>query len=169
MGGVANSRRTVSVNRASESNSTEGGSFRSRPDMDLTIDPDDLYDLLIGRRTAAIIVGYLTDHQRRAIGAYSPVVWLSRETAIKTEVKHRRRDLDLYQLTPTILRKGDARRTAPRHLVFLYSRIAELDRPYKAIVKSTQDGRENFLCSVHRIEPRQIKTTLARSTPIAAG
>jgi hypothetical protein len=133
----------------------------------ISLDEDALLDLLCGHRTAPVVVGHLSVLQMRAIGSLTSVIWLSRETVHKQETKHRARDFDLYRLAPTIIQFGEARRTGPRHLAFLYSRIMEPKRPYRAFVKTTGDGREVFLDSIHRIGLGQVARALERSEALS--
>jgi|SRR5665213_463105 len=136
----------------------------------IEIDEDELIDLLTGRHSRSILVGLLNDAQRQAIGAFSHTVWLSAYTARKIYAKHRDDTLGIYMLAPTILRIGESRRLNKefRQLVFLYSRYTEIQRPYRAVVKTTADGRENFLLSVYRITKGQIGKTLGMSDSIKA-
>jgi len=71
---------------------------------------------------------------------------------------------ELIKLTPIIIRDGDARLIEPRKLVFLYSMIEDLGRPYKTIVKATGDGKQVFFESTYRIQKSQIQKTLNETT-----
>jgi hypothetical protein len=131
------------------------------------MDDDELLKLLTGERTAPVRICRLSQEQQKAINAQTSVVWLSRYTASKVESKHRDRQLSLYTLAPTIIRNGETRVLAPRHLVILYSRIEDLGRPYRAVIKATKTGSEVYLDSVYRIQTSQIAKTLAETAPLA--
>ncbi|HWE74536.1 MAG TPA: hypothetical protein VG328_15335 [Stellaceae bacterium] len=132
----------------------------------IDIDEEQLLEILTGRSTRPVVVGYLNTEQRHAIGALSPVIWLSKYTLFKLEAHQRGRDFEIYRLLPTIIEHGEARKANDRQLLFLWSSKNRLNRPFKACVKVTRDRRETFLDSVYRIKRSQIQTTVARTTPV---
>ena len=85
-----------------------------------------------------------------AIRANSKVVRLSGETAAKQRLHHLDLDAEDYDLVQRILDEGElfeAQRA--RHAIGF---IEVDDKLWRAVVKSTADGSETYLVSVHRAQ-----------------
>jgi hypothetical protein len=124
------------------------------------MDEDELFRVITGQSNHVIRVCRLPVEQQRALGADTPVVWLSPETCRKTEVKHHHPQLELYRKAPLILEFGKVFRIDERHLLFVHEFTAHPDKPYRAVVKRTIEGNEIYLVSVSRMRPKQMRRVL---------
>ena len=131
--------------------------------------------LLNGSRLTPIRVAWLLPEQARAIGAHSREVLLSSYTAMKLGLKKKYPPVDLlvalprpsiWEKLPLILTYGECRKIEERKLVFLWSSRLATHKPYKAIVKATRNGKFLFVDSAYRIQPDQVRRTVASSIAV---
>jgi hypothetical protein len=96
-----------------------------------------------------IPVAVMDDATRKLMGAQQRTVYLSAETMKKQELDTKHPDLsDLdYCLLPALIARGEIYRQSNERIVF----FLKDGRRFRAAVKTTQDGRENYLVHVQEI------------------
>ena len=125
-----------------------------------------LFDLLQGVRHEPILVCRLPPDLAELIGAHDTAVWLSRDTVTKQEAKHPSPSLTNYMLASTVIRDGFVRVQPPHHLAFIYHVKDEKTRSWRAYVKATNDGRECYLVSIHRVTRTGVRATYRRTLSV---
>jgi len=89
-------------------------------------------------------VAVLKDSDMAALGTKVQTVWLSKETLEIHKKKHPEVAIDDYRLIPEILDQGEVYRQKEAHLIYL--KIG--GRFYRAALKRTKDGRENYFLTL---------------------
>ena len=127
------------------------------------MDEDELLKLLTGEHTAPIRVCRIQDRVARAIGANGTSVRLSLDTTNKQETKRSPADFPLYRRAPIIIARGFVLIEPPYHAIFIYHENTDKRRSFKAVVKVTQDGRELYLVSIHRIGRSAVRAVFRKA------
>ncbi len=105
-----------------------------------------------------IPVAVMDEETRSLTGAQQRTVLLSGATLTKQDKRHDELTDEEYCLLPDIVRKGQIIQIGEQRLIF-FRRNGKL---YEAVVKATQDLRENFLTSFHHAPESQIKRELKK-------
>ena len=112
-----------------------------------------------GTRHADFAVAIAPDVLLRTIGGRSQTVRLSRYTAAKQRRVHPDLKPDDYALVQRILDEGELFRTDDRRMVG----FVEADgRLWRAAIKSTDDGSETYLATLHRARKRDLRSAERR-------
>lgn len=114
----------------------------------LNVDSDNLERLVTGQTRGVAAVGYLPDGLPELIQAQSSRVLLSDDTITKQLVKHPEIKVDDYRFLPELFRSGLVIQQSSQTLLFYHVG----NTIYRAAVKSTRDGRELFLVSLHKAD-----------------
>lgn len=105
-------------------------------------------------------IAALPDDMTRAIGADTPIVSVSRETADKQLLRHPELLADDYAKLGEMLTSGRVIRQDDRNLVFL---SRDTDRPWLAVIKRTLKGDELYLTTFYRVSSaRYVRRIVAR-------
>ncbi|HEV8032334.1 MAG TPA: hypothetical protein VGP42_15085 [Stellaceae bacterium] len=132
------------------------------------LDETAIWDLMNGLRTEPVQIGWLHPGYKRAIGASTPIVWLSSYTIDHVALgRHRQGYYETLCLTPDIIRTGHCRQIGPDRLAFVYAKFEAPNKPYRAVVKVAAKGTEVYLESVYRIQAAQVRTTLLRNPAVS--
>ena len=112
-------------------------------------------------------VAALDDSLLAQLGGHSRFVRLSRQTAAKQRERHPDVTLGDYSRLQKVINQGAAILEKDRTLVF----TAELDEGkwWRAVVKCTDDRRQTFLVTFHRIKPNQVAAAYRRGRLIRPG
>jgi len=96
-----------------------------------------------------IPVAVMDDETRDLMGAQMQTIYLSAETMAKQERDSKHPDLsnEDYCLIPEIISKGEIFRQTDERIVFFRTH----DRRFRAAVKTTKNGRENYLVHLQEI------------------
>lgn len=105
-----------------------------------------------------IPVAVMDEETRALTGAQQRTVLLSGSTLQKQDKRHDELTDEEYCLLPDIVRKGQIIQIGEQRLIF-FRRNGKL---YEAVVKATQDLRENYLTSFHHAPESQIKRELKK-------
>jgi uncharacterized protein YcgL (UPF0745 family) len=135
---------------------------------------NELLALLSGERLKPIYVCHAKMEVASLAEAKTGSVFLSRDTVIKQEAKHKRKrhdqgiDLDTYVKAPEVIRSGFPRvmhkQFGKPQLVFVkHYKDADKVRSYKAVVKATKQGHELFLVSIHRVDKSDVRNLYKKS------
>ena len=102
----------------------------------------------------------MDEETQALIGSVQRTVYLSSETMSKQDMDTRHPELtdEEYCLLPDIVRRGRIILIGDQRLIFFHRN----GRLYEAVVKATQDLRENFLTSFHHAPESQIKRELKK-------
>lgn len=115
----------------------------------------------MGEREEPVVVGAIHNPQLAgAFGAQTHAVLLSASTLVKQKERHTGLELWEYEILPDILRFGLVIQEFPRQLAFCYQH--HTGRRYRLTIKSTEDGAQVFVTSLHRTQPRQTRALLRR-------
>lgn len=118
------------------------------------LDETAIWDLMNGLRKEPVQVGWLFPGYMRAIGAITPIVWLSSYGIDHAALgRHPQGYYERLKLVPEIIRVGHCRRIAEHKLAFLYARNHAPKKPYRAVIKAAKGGAEVYLDSVYRSPP----------------
>jgi hypothetical protein len=132
------------------------------------LDEAALWNLMNGLRKEPVQVGWLHPGFMRALGATTPIVWLSLYTIDHVALgQHPQRYYDILKFTPDIIYCGECRSIARNKLAFVHADPSEPTKPYRAVVKSATGGKEVFLESSYRIQRAQARKDLTRSPAIS--
>lgn len=105
-----------------------------------------------GRIAGEFPVAVLTPADMEALGSTSQTVWMSRQTLLEHLDRHPNIGLDDYRLIPEILDNGEVYQLGDQRLIYL----SRQGRLYRAGLKTTRDGRENYFLTL-------FETTTARA------
>lgn len=130
----------------------------------------ELLRLLQGVIAGPIRVCRLDDEHARLLGATTTLVWLSRDTVVKQESKHRMVppggigiSLDLYQLAPAMIGFGIPRFYEQKPVV---QYLLEYKRGefYTCVVKATKSRAELYLVSIFKVgDERDVRRIMRRT------
>lgn len=126
----------------------------------IILDETALWNLMNGLQAEPVQIGWLWPNYRSAIGACTPIVWLSAYNLDHVMLKHKERYYEILKLTPAIIRTGDCYHIEPRKLAFVY--IDSTGKPYRSVVKAAGDGANVFLDSTYRIQRSQARNAPKR-------
>jgi hypothetical protein len=107
-------------------------------------------------------VAVLKEADKTALETKAQTVWLSRETLETHKVKHSEIGIDAYRLIPEILDNGEVYKSGDARLIYIKLKGVW----YRAVLKKTRDGSENYFLSLFttgaRKTERQVRETLER-------
>ena len=94
-----------------------------------------------------------------AIGGRSRAARLSSATALKQADRHFDLEAEDYARAQRILDEGEIFKAGDRLAIGF---IEEEGRPWRIVVKATEDGSETYLVSLHKAQPRDLDTARRR-------
>ncbi len=107
-------------------------------------------------------VAVLSGADKAALGSQAQTVWLSRQTLMDHKSGHPDIGLEDYMNIPEIIHRGEVYKQGDERLVYL----KKLDRLYRAALKRTRDGKENYYLTLFETDPgradRQVRNKLER-------
>jgi len=117
-----------------------------------------------GQRKGDYPVAVLDPKKAAAIGSKSRILLLSNETAIEKRRKHKLAVEDFRRIQ-AMLDKGRWFRQKERNAILFAENDGEL---WRIVIKSTGDGKEAFVKTLHRSQERQLRNALRNPnlTPI---
>jgi hypothetical protein len=130
------------------------------------MDPDELYALLDGLIPGPIRVCDLDPALASMLGAHGTTVLLSAQTRQKQDARHGELTLDDYRMLPATIMLGEHRRQEWNKSVVLFMDCEATNRNYRACIKATEDGRELFVVSFHRIRAKTFAREWKKALPI---
>lgn len=129
----------------------------------------ELMNLLAGTRRDPIFVGRVSARVAAAINAHTTAVWLSRDTVEKQESKHRADAQETYRMVPIVLASRFIRIESPCHAIFIHHYKDGADtKSYKAVVKTTADGSEIYLVSIHRAGKGDVRAVYRKTVSLTS-
>jgi hypothetical protein len=107
-----------------------------------------------------IPVAVMDADTRKLMGAQQQTIYLSAETMSKQELDTKHPDLtdEDYCLLPDIIAKGEMFRADDQRLVF----FKRGDKRFRAAVKTTADGRENYMVHLQEIPERNYQSAVKK-------
>ncbi len=122
-----------------------------------------LSQLLSGRHSPLWICN-LPDRARAAVGCSTGAVYLSKDSANHILEEHP--DIDTFQLLllPVAIMKGTLYKEIRKPYIIISIYYGEANKNYRVVMKVTEQGHELWVCSMHRISPRQVRDVYKRCT-----
>ncbi|KAB8123994.1 hypothetical protein D3W54_07025 [Komagataeibacter medellinensis] len=114
---------------------------------------------LLEHPVGVVDAGELPDHVRQALGAKTSRVLLSGATVEKQILHHPELTVNDYRQVPHVLSHPTVSAHSRQRHVMLLSHAGHL---YRAVVKVTGDGEENFLQSFHRTTAEKARSALSK-------
>jgi hypothetical protein len=111
----------------------------------------EIADFLANRTTKTIVVANVPPDIQQRLGTSATHVLLSRYTADKQK-NHPEISAESFGFLQTLLDTGERVYDRPQHAVVILQR----DKPYKAVLKVTNNGEEVYLQTFHRSDARNI-------------
>jgi SPP1 gp7 family putative phage head morphogenesis protein len=124
------------------------------------------FERFVRRPDGVTPVGVLDERLGQAIGTTAQAVRLSADTAGKQLRHHPDLSAEDYRRIQAMIERGEAVRQGERHLVLT---LTDQGRPYLAVVKATQDGRELYLVSYHRARRHHVRRARERGEVVRRG
>lgn len=115
---------------------------------------------LLDAPVGTVEAGTLPEDVRHALGSDTASVRLSGETVEKQQHHHPDLTEEDYRALPEVLGLPDVvARQSDTHILLFRS----LKAIYRAVIKRTRDGGENYLVSFHRTRPHAVQQALAKA------
>jgi len=126
------------------------------------VNEQDLLELFEDRFVEPIFVCHIERPLADVLGSLTNTVVLSASTIEKQQQEHPELGIDEYLRLPTILSSGLAYQHQLTRIRFVYHSSKAGHHGYQAVIKRTEDRRELFVISFHRMRPRKIMALAGR-------
>lgn len=114
---------------------------------------DTAFDQFLALPDLPFPVAVLNNADQALIGSQAASVRLSRQTLEKQANRHEDLSTDQYRILPTIIHSGTVEEESAGRLRYFW-RDAD-GKWWRAAVKRTEDGRELFVVSLHRLNVKE--------------